>query len=76
MCSQRSAVACGALISVTLPALIQPHRRTGQKQARLRAAHLKYHLSTVATLGADQVKHCNILRGDGGHDSHGAKKPE
>jgi Spy/CpxP family protein refolding chaperone len=42
-------------------------------QAALRAAHLKYHLSTVAVLTPEQVAQYNELRGykaDQGHDHH------
>lgn len=35
----------------------------GQKQAALRASHLKYHLSTVATLSREQIDLYKKLRG-------------
>ena len=38
----------------------------GATQATLRAAHLKYHLSTVTILTPDQVARYNVLRGYGG----------
>jgi hypothetical protein len=41
-------------------------QKIGATQATLRAAHLKYHLSTVAILTADQVARYNALRGYGG----------
>ena len=44
--------------------------RIGQKQAALRSAHPKYHLSTVATLSSAQVRQYNVLRGYEGHQSH------
>jgi len=40
-------------------------RRIGATQAMLRAAHLKYHLATVAILTPDQVRRYNELRGYG-----------
>ena len=50
--------------------------RIGQKQAALRSAHLKYHLSTANTLSPDQVKHYNGLRGyNGTQEGHSKVKP-
>jgi hypothetical protein len=44
----------------------------GATQAELRAAHLKYHLSTVAMLEPAQVQQYTVLRGydDGGSQEH------
>ncbi len=43
----------------------------GATQAELRAAHLKYHLSTVAMLQPSQVQRYSALRGyDGGAQKH------
>ena len=43
----------------------------GVTQAELRAAHLKYHLSTVAMLEPAQIQHYSLLRGyDGGSEEH------
>jgi hypothetical protein len=36
-----------------------------ETQGKLRAAHLKYHLSTVAMLQPDQITRCGQLRGYG-----------
>jgi hypothetical protein len=38
-------------------------------QGVLRETHLKYHLSTVALLTPDQMKHYAALRGYGGHST-------
>jgi Spy/CpxP family protein refolding chaperone len=59
--------------TVTLASLEGATRRIGATQAALRAAHLKYHLSTVAVLTPEQVAKYNELRGykaDQGHDHH------
>ena len=59
--------------TVTLASLEGATRRIGATQAALRAAHLKYHLSTVAVLTPEQVAQYNELRGykaDQGHDHH------
>ena len=61
--------------TVTSASLEGSIRRIGATQAALRAAHLKYHLSTVEMLTADQVARYNELRGyssDGmpGHSDH------
>jgi hypothetical protein len=43
----------------------------GATQAELRAAHLKYHLSTVAMLEPSQIQQYSALRGyDGGSEEH------
>jgi len=41
--------------TVTLASLEEATQRIGATQAALRATHLKYHLSTVAVLTAEQV---------------------
>jgi Spy/CpxP family protein refolding chaperone len=54
---------------ITLASLEVATKRIGATQAALRAAHLEYHLSTVAVLTAEQVAQYNELRGykaDGG----------
>jgi Spy/CpxP family protein refolding chaperone len=59
--------------TVTLTSLEGATRRIGATQAALRAAHLKYHLSTVAVLTPEQVAQYNQLRGykaDQSHDHH------
>lgn len=56
--------------SITPASLDDVTRRIGQKQAALRSAHLKYHLSTVARLSSAQVRQYNVLRGYEGHQSH------
>ena len=52
--------------TVTPASLETTTQKIGATQATLRAAHLKYHLSTVAILTADQVARYNELRGYGG----------
>ena len=44
----------------------------GATQAELRAAHLKYHLSTVAMLEPSQIQQYSVLRGygDDAHEHH------
>lgn len=44
----------------------------GTTQAKLRAAHLKYHLSTVAMLEPSQIQRYSVLRGydNGGSQEH------
>jgi Spy/CpxP family protein refolding chaperone len=44
----------------------------GATQAKLRGAHLKYHLSTLALLEPEQIQHYAELRGygGGGHGHH------
>lgn len=49
--------------TVTAASLEEKTRSIGATQAALRAAHLKYHLSTVAILTPDQVAKYNELRG-------------
>ena len=52
--------------TVTLASLETTTQQIGATQAALRAAHLKYHIETVAILTPDQVKRYNELRGYGG----------
>jgi Heavy-metal resistance len=62
--------------SVTPTSLQQVSEKIGQKQAALRVAHLKYHLSSAASLSAGQVQHYNVLRGyNGAQVGHGVHKP-
>jgi hypothetical protein len=49
--------------TVTLASLEMTTQQIGATQAALRAAHLKYHLATVAILTPDQVTRYNELRG-------------
>ena len=49
--------------TVTLASLEAVTQRIGATQAALRAAHLKYHLSTVAVLNPEQVMQYGELRG-------------
>ena len=42
----------------------------GATQAKLRAAHLKYHLSTLALLQPERIQRYAQLRGYGGGDHH------
>jgi hypothetical protein len=49
--------------TVTLTSLEGSTQRIGATHAALRAAHLKYHLSTVAVLTPEQVTRYNELRG-------------
>ena len=49
--------------TVTPASLEGNTQRIGATQAALRAAHLKYHLSTVAVLTSEQVVKYNELRG-------------
>ena len=49
--------------TITLANLVVTTQRIGATQAALRAAHLKYHLSTVAILTPEQVARYNELRG-------------
>ena len=49
--------------TITLASLEASTRDIGATQAALRAAHLKYHLSTVAILTPAQVKRYDELRG-------------
>lgn len=63
--------------SITPASLDEVTGRIGQKQAALRSAHLKYHLSTMNTLNAEQVKHYNGMRGyDSRHTSRDKQKHE
>jgi hypothetical protein len=58
--------------TVTPASLETATQQIGVTQAALRAAHLKYHLATVAILTPDQVKRYNELRGysGGGAPAH------
>jgi hypothetical protein len=57
--------------SITAESLREATEQIGATQARLRNAHLKYHLSTVQILSADQVKRYSALRGyDSGAPVH------
>ena len=49
--------------TITLASLQSSTKEIGATQAALRAAHLKYHLSTVEILTAEQVARYNELRG-------------
>ena len=49
--------------TVTFASLQGATQKIGATQAALRAAHLKYHLSTVGVLTPEQVAHYNSLRG-------------
>ena len=49
--------------TITLASLEAGTQRIGATQAALRAAHLKFHLSTVAILTPEQVARYNELRG-------------
>ncbi|WP_230530088.1 Spy/CpxP family protein refolding chaperone [Microvirga roseola] len=49
--------------TVTESALDEATARIGETQARLRGAHLKYHLSTRNILAPEQVETYNALRG-------------
>jgi hypothetical protein len=58
---------------ITLAGLEAATQKIGATQAALRAAHLKYHLSTVDILTPQQVTRYNELRGykaDQAHDHH------
>ena len=52
--------------SITLASLESGTQQIGATQAKLRAAHLKYHLSTVAVLTPEQIARYNELRGYAG----------
>jgi Spy/CpxP family protein refolding chaperone len=49
--------------TITLATLETATAKIGATQAALRAAHLKYHLSTIAVLTPEQVARYNELRG-------------
>ena len=49
--------------TITLARLEETTRTIGATHAALRAAHLKYHLSTVEILTPEQVARYNELRG-------------
>jgi Spy/CpxP family protein refolding chaperone len=52
--------------TITPASLAAATEAIGLTQARLRAAHLKYHLSMLDVLTPEQVKHYGELRGYGG----------
>ena len=52
--------------TITLAGLQTATQQIGATQATLRAAHLKYHLATVAILTPEQIKRYDELRGYGG----------
>jgi Spy/CpxP family protein refolding chaperone len=52
--------------TITEASLVSSTRAIGATQAALRAAHLKYHLQTVALLSPEQISRYNELRGYGG----------
>lgn len=52
--------------TVTVASLEGTTQKIGATQAALRAAHLKYHLSTVAVLTPEQITQYNKLRGYSG----------
>jgi Spy/CpxP family protein refolding chaperone len=59
--------------TITLASLEESTQRIGTTQAALRAAHLKYHLSTAEILSPEQVARYNELRGyrsDGNPHQH------
>jgi hypothetical protein len=51
--------------SITSETLREATEQIGATQARLRNAHLQYHLKTVQILSADQIKRYSELRGYG-----------
>ena len=56
--------------TITLASLDAETQKIGAIQASLRAAHLKYHLSTVAVMTPEQVEKYNQLRGYSGGAQH------
>jgi len=62
---ERSLNEAFAAQTITLASLESSSQRIGETQGRLRAAHLKYHLSTVAVLRPEQIRRYNELRGYG-----------
>jgi Spy/CpxP family protein refolding chaperone len=56
--------------TITLASLDAETQSIGAIQARLRAAHLKYHLSTLALLTPEQTEKYNELRGYSGAVPH------
>jgi Spy/CpxP family protein refolding chaperone len=56
--------------TITLASLEAETQKIGALQARLRAAHLKYHLSTVAVLTPEQTERYKELRGYSGAAPH------
>ena len=57
--------------AITLASLESSTRQIGETQGRLRAAHLKYHLSTVAILSPEQIRRYNEFRGYGSGTASG-----
>ena len=55
--------------TVTVASLQAATQKIGATQAALRAAHLKYHLSTVEVLTSEQVARYNSLRGYKGDEA-------
>lgn len=60
--------------TVTLASIDAFTRTIGSTQATLRAAHLKYHLSTLAVLTPEQVKQYGELRGYASTPQHDHQK--
>ena len=56
--------------TITLASLDTQTQKIGAIQARLRAAHLKYHLSTLALLTTEQIETYKELRGYAGGAPH------
>lgn len=56
--------------AVTPASLTTVTQSIGSAQATLRETHLKYHLSTLALLSADQVQRYTALRGYSGAHQH------
>ena len=58
--------------TITADKLSAATTEIGTTQAKLRAAHLKYHLSTVAMLEPSQIQQYSVLRGydNGGSQEH------
>src|SRR5215831_3405469 len=66
---ERSLIDEFARRTVTPASLETATSRIERTQAALRAAHLKYHLSTTAILTPEQVKRYDELRGYGGSEA-------
>ena len=61
--------------AITLAGLERTTSAIGERQAALRAAHLRYHLLTTEVLTPDQLTRYAELRGyRAGHGSHEAKR--
>ncbi|HZP79751.1 MAG TPA: Spy/CpxP family protein refolding chaperone [Pseudolabrys sp.] len=69
---ERSLNAAFAGKTITLASLEMGTQQIGATQAKLRAAHLKYHLATVAIMTPEQIATYNALRGYAG----GASPPQ